>query len=108
MPDLPGQFFPGYNWCGPGNLPRPPTSPQDNACRIHDLCYERGGLNHNNVGLPLPFGSKRPGQDPSSPAQDSCDDQLCSSSNGEYLSPFVRGVFCDPKPPSSTRISFEY
>ena len=38
---LPGSPYEGYNWCGPGSRPGPPTNCVDAACKKHDECYDR-------------------------------------------------------------------
>ena len=49
--------YPGYRYCGPGNLAGPPTTDYDMLCQEHDECYERCGINRSNVN---PLGP-RPG-----------------------------------------------
>jgi len=46
-PDTQGEFPVYGNWCGPGH-PKEGTNPApinqtDEACRIHDVCYQRHG-----------------------------------------------------------------
>jgi hypothetical protein len=87
------QPVPGYNYCGPGNLDAPPTTPLDQQCKAHDEAYEKANLNHNDVDI------FNPGQDNILGDQDITDDELCefSQNNPEAISPVVNHLFCDPE-----------
>lgn len=85
------QPLPGYNYCGPGNNGRPPTSPLDQACKKHDECYEKCGLDRSDVHILCP------GQDEGPSCQDDCDDELCDSAgiHGGWIRMGVKYLFCD-------------
>ena len=52
----PNSPFPGYNYCGQGNLaPLPPTNCVDSACKTHDECYEDCGLRWGTRLFPNTF-----------------------------------------------------
>ena len=87
----PSQPLPGYNYCGPGNLPRSPSNALDKACMDHDECYAKCGLNHLDVSI------LNPGQCKTRNCQDQCDDSLCTAArihNG-WIKVGVRYLFCD-------------
>ncbi len=87
----PSQPLPGYNYCGPGNLLRYPSNALDDACKQHDECYAKCGLNHMDVSI------TNPGQCNNRSCQDQCDDSLCNAArihNG-WIKAGVRYLFCD-------------
>jgi hypothetical protein len=92
-PNAPTQPVPGYNYCGPGNLNAPPTTPLDEKCQAHDNAYEKANLSHKDVNLLDPGQNNVPGD------QDRADDELCefSQNNPELISPVVNHLFCDPE-----------
>ena len=85
------QPLPGYNHCGPGGNGMPPTNGLDRACREHDDCYERCGLNSDSVSI------CDPGQSNDQGCQDRCDDRLCDASgvHGGWINLGVKWLFCD-------------
>jgi hypothetical protein len=85
------QPLPGYNYCGPGNNGMSPTNQLDQACKAHDECYERCGLDRKDVKFTWP------GQDEGPSCQDDCDDDLCNEAriNGGLISVGVKYLFCD-------------
>lgn len=88
---VPSQPLPGYNYCGPGQLPRIPSNGLDDACRMHDECYSKCGLSARSVSILNPGQCNQPG------CQDECDDALCDAAgiHQGWVRAGVRYLFCD-------------
>lgn len=84
------------NYCGPGNNPSAPIDNLDNACKLHDTCYEDRGLSAKDVITPPEEGLQ-------CTDQQMCDIYLCMAAQSFHPSNSKQAaarrmiilIFCD-------------
>jgi RHS repeat-associated protein len=91
--EIPGKDrpFPGYRYCGCGNIGGEPTTDYDVLCQEHDICYKKCNVDSKNVFF------LDPGQGEGD-CQDGCDDEFSREVRNlpaEYLLPGVLWLFDD-------------